>query len=126
MKLLKKINHQYVRLMTGLLVLCCQGIAFADGIIPTTDADVPSSSKDFLTILLTIWQKEVAPIVEVAGAIMLLFAALGGLWKGYGDYQKEKDWSHIKQAVIASSLMIVVGGAILMLIDMTRTHPFNS
>jgi hypothetical protein len=77
------------------------------------------------TTFISILQKDILPLTELGGACYLLYVCLGGIWKGYQEYQREKDMAPLKHAVIASTIAIVVGGALLFLLDKLREYKFQ-
>ena len=108
------------------LLLANVTLAYADsgGVIPISDIDQTGDSTSFASTIMDILQQDILPLVEVGSAAVVLFVALNGLWAGYKEYQKDKNMDHLKGAVISSCILIVVGGAVLYLLDRLRTYSF--
>lgn len=100
-------------------------LADSGGVIPISSTDQTKDNSDFATTLVTILQKDILPIVEIGGAAVILFIALNGLWSGYKDYQKDKNMDHLKSAVLSSVILIVVGGAVLYLLERLRNYTLS-
>lgn len=100
-------------------------LAASGGVIPISSTDQTNDNSDFATTLVTILQKDILPIVEIGGAAVILFIALNGLWSGYKDYQKDKNMDHLKSAVLSSVILIVVGGAVLYLLERLRNYTLS-
>lgn len=120
-KKIKEIKKYWIRSIGFIYLTLSSCLAFADGVIPISNNDETQSGHDFAETLMTIIQKDIMPVVEIGGAAVLLFVALNGLWSGYKEYQKTKEMDHLKGAVISSVILIVVGGAILYILDYIRT-----
>lgn len=94
--------------------------SFANAIIPISTADQQKANENFATTIIRIFQTGILPLLELLGGIYILWKALTGIWSGFEDYQKTKESDRLKQAVINSAILIVVGGAILFALDALR------
>jgi hypothetical protein len=126
LKRLKKLQKIYSKILPFFYLLLSYRIALADsgGVIPISNVDQTADNTDFSTTLTNITQQDILPLIEIGGAAVILFVALNGLWSGYKDYQKDKNMDHLKSSVISSVILIVVGGAVLYLLDRLRTYNF--
>jgi len=122
----EKFKNTYYKILPFFYLLLSYRTALADsgGVIPISDVDQTGDNTDFSTTLTNIIQQDILPLIEIGGAAVILFVALNGLWSGYKDYQKDKNMDHLKSAVISSVILIVVGGAVLYLLDRLRTYNF--
>jgi hypothetical protein len=111
-----------------LFILCCIGSithsAFANNLIPISSDETPKDGSSVAAIFLSVLQKDILPILEVGGAVYVLYASLSGIWKGYHEYQRERDLGPFKSAVISAVALVVFGGIILYLIDQLRSYSF--
>ena len=122
----EKFKNTYNKILPFFYLLLSYRTALADsgGVIPISDVDQTGDNTDFSTTLTNIIQQDILPLIEIGGAAVILFVALNGLWSGYKDYQKDKNMDHLKSSVISSVILIVVGGAVLYLLDRLRTYSF--
>jgi len=126
LRILQKGKEIYLKVMSTLLIWTVSGLAFADGgIIPISTDDQTASGTDYAHTIVTIFQKDILPFIELGAGGFILFYALSGLWRGYKEYQDKKEFDHLKTAIIASVILIVVGGSILWLLDKLRTYQFS-
>jgi hypothetical protein len=98
--------------------------AYAESLIPISRDDQTAEGSNIAATFIKILQKDILPLAELGGACYLLYVCLGGIWKGYQEYQREKDMAPLKHAVIASTIAIVIGGSILFLLDKLRIYEF--
>jgi undecaprenyl pyrophosphate phosphatase UppP len=120
-----KLKSIYLKIMSSLLLWSISLIAFADGVIPISSNDETASGHNYAETIVTIIQKDILPFVELGAGAAILFYAISGLWKGYKEYQDRKEFDHLKTAIIASVILIVVGGSILYLLDKLRNYQFS-
>ena len=126
MKILKRtVSQMYLKISLCLWLLSMKVIAFANNVIPISDDDTVKSGESVITAIIRILQKEVLPLVEIGGGAIVLLVALNGLWKGYKEYQRERDLDPLKHAIVASVLLMVLGGTVLYLIDTLRSYTFS-
>lgn len=128
---MKQIKHRYRQavvqggyILLGWLVTCT---VWADNqLIPISQTEETKSGTSVATTILLVLQTDVLPIVEIVSAMYILWKALSGLWKGYQLFQAEREMGPLKEALVAATIIVVVGGVILYLLDALRTYPFNS
>lgn len=126
--LINFLKNSYAKIMVWLLISGFTSTILADnngGVIPTSDVDRTDSDSDFLVTLISIFQKEVLPAIEIIGGMVLVYCAIANLWKGFMDYQREHDLGTLKTAVVASAVITVVGGGLVYLLDYIRTYQFS-
>ena len=120
-----KLKLVYLKIISILSLWSISFIAFADGVIPISSDDQTASGTDYSHTIITIIQKDILPFIELGSGAAILFYAISGLWRGYKEYQDRKEFDHLKTAIIASVILIVVGGSILYLLDKLRSYQFN-
>ena len=126
---MKQLKQKWLRMVLKIsLGFCLCGVkvaVWANNVIPISDDDTVKSGESVITAIIRILQKEVLPLVEIGGGAVVLLVALNGLWKGYKEYQRERDMDPLKQAIVASVLLMVLGGTVLYLIDTLRSYTFS-
>ena len=129
MKMMKKlvgwVQKHYDKAFLMLCLMATCRLSYAANLIPISSEDQTADGSNVAATIVKILQKDILPLVELGGAAYLLFVAFGGIWKGYHEYQREKEMGPLKNAVIASTIAIVVGGAILFVLDKLRTYTFS-
>lgn len=122
MKLKKYLTKAYA----GLCLLSATVVANAgtgNGIIPISSADeTGSTNKDFAQTVLKIFTTDIIPVLEVVGAVGILWISLSALWNGLKEAQELKKWDPLKNAIIKAVLVIVIGGAILYLLQTVQSN----
>lgn len=125
---MKNITTISRKLLSSLWVTCScfllHNVALANTLIPMSSDDAPEEGTSVATTWVTIFQKEILPLIEIFVTAIMLFYALKGLWKGYAEYQREKDMGALKEAAIASVILIVFGGTVIYLLDLLRSYQF--
>lgn len=120
-----KLKSIYLKITATFFLWSIALIAFADGVIPVSSDDQTASGSDYSHTIITIIQKDILPFVELGAGAAILFYSISGLWRGYKEYQEKKEFDHLKTAIIASVILIVVGGSILYLLDKLRSYQFS-
>jgi hypothetical protein len=120
-----RVVNTYRRLMIGLLIWRFASLSYADGVIPTSAGDQTSANQDFATTMLTILQKDVLPVIEVAGGIWIIWTSISAMAGGVKEAQERQKFDPLKNAIIKTVLVVVVGGALLWLMDQLRTKTFT-
>ncbi len=108
------------------LCLCTSSVSFADGIIPISGDDTPSSNSDFAQTIIKIFQKDIIPLMIIAGAVWILWTAISLMSNGVKEAQELKKFDPLKNAIIKTAVVIVVGGVVLYLMNTARTYSFTS
>jgi len=116
-KTIKGLKIGYVRVMAGCLLFSISALTFADGIIPISQDDQTASGTDFGHTFLMMLKDDFLPIIEYGGAIILVFMAIVGLWKGHKEAQDRKDSGPFKEAIVHAVLLVVIGGSLFWLLD---------
>ncbi len=117
--------YHYRCVMVGLLLWQQGGMSYADGVIPTSASDQTTANQDFASTMLTILQKDVLPVIEVSGGIWIIWTSISAMAGGVKEAQEKQKFDPLKNAIIKTVLVVVVGGALLWLMDQLRTKTFN-
>lgn len=115
----------YQKIMACIATLFFTVISIADPIIPVSGNDETESGSGFAQTILAILQKEVLPIIIVAGALWILWTGIATMSNGIKEAQDRQKFDPLKNALIKTVIVVVVGGALLYLMDLVRTYTFS-
>lgn|SRR3990167_2651959 len=98
--------------------------SFATPIIPVSTNDETQSGSDFAQTLITICQQEIIPVIMIFGAIWIIWTGISAMSNGIKEAQERQKFDPLKNAVIKTVIVVVVGGALLYLLDQIRSYSF--
>lgn len=120
------IRKYYDKAFLALCLLMSAHASFADGIIPISSNDQTQGGSDFAQTLINIFQKGVIPVVMIGGAVWVLWTGISTMSNGIKEAQDRQKFDPLKNAIIKTVIIVVVGGALLYLLDKVRTYSFGS
>lgn len=110
-------------------VACCllltTQISFADGIIPISSNDQTRSGSDFAETLIHICQKAIIPLIMLLGAVGIIWIGISTMIGGIKESQEKQKFDPLKNAIVVTVVAVVVGGALLYLLERLRTYTFS-
>jgi hypothetical protein len=118
------LKRNYQKIGFIFFLFAAHAVSYADNLIPISSDDQTVEGSNIAATFIKILQRDILPLAELGGACYLLYVCLAGIWKGYQEYQREKDMTPLKHAVIASTIAIVISGSILYLLDKLRIYEF--
>ena len=127
MKLKKYLTKAYASLclLSANVVYAGDG-GGSNGIIPISNSDqTGGTNKDFAQTVMSIFTKDIIPIIEIVGTVGILWIAISALWNGLKEAQEVKKWDPLKNAIIKAVIVVVVGGALIYLLDQARQNGSN-
>lgn len=119
MAALKHIWRQGCALTT---TLCIQSFVLADGIIPITAADETQTGSDFSSTLLHFVQKGLIPLVMVLAALWIIWTGISTMANGIKEAQDKQKFDPLKNAIIKTVIVVVVGGALIYLLTLVQKY----
>ncbi len=129
-KVKQVIQKGYVKCLTALCLAMVSTHALADsgaaGIIPISSNDEASTTKDFAQIIIDLFQREIIPFIEIAGGIWIVWTCISTMANGIKDAQEKQKFDPLKNAVIKTAIVVVVGGGLLYILDYIRVQQFGS
>ena len=123
-----KVNNIYARSMTGLGLIMVGHTALAaaaGGVIPVSSDDQTASGSDFAQTMISIFQKDIIPIIEIGAGIWIIWTGISSMAQGIKVAQEKQDFSPLKTAIFKTVTVVVVGGALIWLLDQIRTVTFG-
>tara|TARA_B100001996_G_C18647231_1_gene587894 strand:- start:808 stop:1209 length:402 start_codon:yes stop_codon:yes gene_type:complete len=128
--LVKKISHTAYQRGKALYIaafiwLVSVQMAQADGVIPISPDDKTASGSNFGQELVKIFQKDILPFIELAGGVLIVWQAITTMVGGVREAQEKQKFDPLKNAIIKVAIVVVVGGALLYLLDTMRSHAFS-
>ena len=111
----------------GWLLLVSTALARADdgGIIPISNNEKTASGTSFAQTIVTIFQKDLIPIVMISSVVLILWLAIVGMASGMKEAVERGKLDPLKDAIIKTVIIVVIGAAILYLLNLVRTFSFS-
>lgn len=127
MKFKKYLTKAYAGLclLSANVVYAGNGGGGQNGIIPTSTTDNTTQGQDFAQTVMHIFTKDIIPIIEIVGTVGILWISISALWNGLKEAQEMKKWDPLKNAIIKAVIVVVVGGALIYLLDQARQNGSN-
>lgn len=119
------VRRGYDKIFFAACLLSAGQLSFADGIIPISSNDQTAPGSDFATTIVNIIQKDILPFVEILGAVWVLWTAISTMANGVKEAQEKQKFDPLKNAIIKTVIVVVVGGALLFLLDQVRNYKFT-
>lgn len=123
------LQKQYSKCLVGLGLVMVATSGWADGsasgIIPISADDQASDSADFAQIVINLFQREIIPFIEIAGGIWIIWTAISTMANGVKEAQEKQRFDPLKNAVIKTAIVVVVGGGLLYILDFIRVKKFS-
>ncbi len=114
------------QLMAAITTLSLSALAWADGgIIPISTDDQTASGSDFAQTLVHIFQKGLIPVVMLGGSVWVLWTGISTMANGVKEAGDRQKFDPLKNAIIKTVIVVVVGGALLYLLNELRTFKFS-
>ncbi len=124
-RIFRSLCESYDKLIFTVGLLSVGRLGIAEGIIPISVNDQTTGDSDFATTAVKIIQKEILPFIEILGAVWILWTAIATMANGVKEAQEKQKFDPLKNAIIKTVLVVVVGGALLYLLDHVRTFTFS-
>lgn len=119
---MKTLKHYWRHACVLITTLLMQPFTFADGIIPISSDDQTSTGTDFAKVIMNILQKEIVPIVIVMGALWIIWTGISTMANGIKEAQEKQKFDPLKNAIIKTVIVVVVGGALLYLLTLIKSY----
>jgi hypothetical protein len=112
-----------------MLILLCLGSvslsSLADGIIPISDKDQTGQNSDFAQTMITIFQSDIVPLIMIVAAVWVIWTGVSTMAGGIKEAQERQKFDPMKNAIIKTVIVVVVGGALLYLLNLVRVFKFS-
>lgn len=124
------VRRGYDKAFVTACILSSLQISFADDTdnspIPISSNDQTTSGTDFITTLMKIVQKDLVPFMEILAAVWIIWTGITTMANGVKEAQERQKFDPLKNAIIKTVIVVVVGGALIYLLDRVRTLPTPS
>lgn len=98
----------------------------AGGVIPiATDVTQKITNKGFSEGIMFVFAQKIIPFMQLASGVLILFFAISAILSGVQEAKVERNWSPMKDKIIISVLLVVIGGVFIALLGVVGTHFVN-
>lgn len=98
---------------------------FAGSLIPLSSEQKIKDGTGIDSAIMKLLQGGIIPLFEIILALGLLWKIGSGLWGAYKLYLHERDLSSLKEAMISSVFVGIMGGIVVYLLDNVRNYEFT-
>jgi hypothetical protein len=122
------IKEGYQRLLVSAGLLSVGSVSSADGsshVIPISTDEVPADNQSFSQSIIHVFQKDIIPVIEIFSATWILYTGVATMVNGVKEAQEKQRFDPLKNAIIKTVIVVVVGGLLVYLIDQLRSYTFT-
>lgn len=121
---MKRMKYFLNQILCNIFCFLLSCDTFATPIIPVSSNDETAAGSDFAQTVVTIFQTDIIPIVMIGGAVWVIWTGIGAMANGIKEAQERQKFDPLKNAIIKTVIVVVVGGALLYLLDQVRSYSF--
>jgi hypothetical protein len=105
-------------------LLLNQGSFAGTQIIPIAQDEAPGDNNSFAQTIIKVFQTDIIPVIEIFSAVWILYTGITTMANGVKEAQERQKFDPLKNAIIKTVVIVVVGGILIYLMDQLRTFRF--
>ncbi len=122
--LLRPFRRRYDFLLVSAGLLLNQGSFAGTQIIPIAQDEAPGDNNSFAQTIIKVFQTDIIPVIEIFSAVWILYTGITTMANGVKEAQERQKFDPLKNAIIKTVVIVVVGGILIYLMDQLRTFRF--
>ena len=122
--LVQPFKRRYEFLLVGVGLFLSQETFAGSQIIPIAQDEIPGDNNSFAQTIIKVFQMDIIPVIEIFSAVWILYTGIATMANGVKEAQERQKFDPLKNAIIKTVVIVVVGGILIYLMDQLRTFRF--